>query len=519
MDFLILKLAIICKLIKKKRKLDISIHIKEGKAVIVGEVDLHLKGDSINKHLIDKLKRDIPLKSYTRFRDESVLESEKMIRHRFTESGYPYVTLERSINLIQQNQTADILITIDPGIKCYFGEIEIIGDSLISRSIINKRIEIKRGDVYSQLHLDETQEELYDMALFRYVTTRAMLDSLINDEVPIIILMKELPRWSLKMGLGYGTEDKIRVSGLLTRLNFMGGARTLIVKAQHSYFVPINIETKFIQPDLWSRDLDLILNPFFLREREESYDVDRLGTALTLQKKITKTTAAYISYNLGIDNVDLTKSYGLILDDNPNISKNTKSGVTLGFKRNTTDNLFSPSKGLKFNGIINYSGIGFNSQFHFYRIIAEIAFFHPLGEHTVLAYKFKSGIMEPTQGDLKTPIEDRFLMGGALSLRGWGRNRISPIDSNGNKLGGNTMIENSAELRFPLYGIFSGTVFTDFGNVWQDSWTFSLKEMLLDTGVGLRIKSPIGPVRLDIASPMFQHKFNVQFFISIGHAF
>ncbi len=194
------------------------------------------------------------------------------------------------------------------------------------------------------------------MALFRYVTIRALMDSVKNDTVPIIIQLKELPRWSLKAGIGYGTEDRIRVSVLLTRLNFLGGGRTFIVKGQHSYFVPLSVESKFIQPDIWGKDLDFILNPFFSREREDSYVVDRLGTSGTLQKEFTKKTSAYISYSYGKDKVDLTNiDLALPIENQDNLNR-TKSGITLGFNRSTTDNLFSPTKGWKTDGSGNLHG-------------------------------------------------------------------------------------------------------------------------------------------------------------------
>ncbi len=65
-------------------------------------------------------------------------------------------------------------------------------------------------------------------------------------------------------------------------------------------------------------------------------------------------------------------------------------------------------------------GIGFNSQYHYYKIMAEVDYYHSLWKNVILATKLKSGIIKPVQGDLFAPIEDRFLMGGAQSLTGLG---------------------------------------------------------------------------------------------------
>ena len=126
--------------------------------------------------------------------------------------------------------------------------------------------------------------------------------------------------------------------------------------------------------------------------------------------------------------------------------------------------------------------------------------------------------MKPNLGDDVTPIEDRFMLGGALSLRGWGRNKISPVE-NGALVGGNSMVEANAEIRFPIIDIFSGAFFIDTGNVWKGSYTYDFTNLLANIGVGVRVSTPIGPVRVDYATPVFNGPFKGLVFVSIGHAF
>ncbi|WP_320019437.1 outer membrane protein assembly factor BamA [Labilibaculum manganireducens] len=504
---------------KRNKKLDLLIHIRKGTPISIGKINYSLTGTEANMQILESVKMILPLKTGNLFQDEKIIASENLIREKFNREGFPFVKVEKSIHLNEKLHTATINFIVNPGNKSYFGKINLEGNSVINKAYILKHVELSKGEVFSQVKIEKTQEELFDMNLFRYVTIRAMMDSVNHDSVPISIHIKELPRWSVKIGAGYGTEDKIRTSILFKRLNFLGGGRTLSIKGQHSYFTPLSIESKFIQPDVWSKNLDFILNPFFSREKEDSYEVDRLGTSVTFQKELTKKSAAYISYTFGKDKVDISKSKGSLSIEDADKLNHNKSGVTLGYNLNTTNDIFSPEKGWKYEGTATYMGIGFNSQFHYYKILTEIDYFHSLRKNVVFAGKIKIGIIEPTQGDSQSPIEDRFLMGGALSLRGWGRNQISPKNEEGNKLGGNSMMEASAEIRFPLYGIFSGTAFTDFGNSWLNSWEFKLNQLNYNAGLGLRVKTPVGPIRLDVASPLFEGKFRTQFFITIGHAF
>ena len=127
--------------------------------------------------------------------------------------------------------------------------------------------------------------------------------------------------------------------------------------------------------------------------------------------------------------------------------------------------------------------------------------------------------MIPILGDEETPIEDRFMLGGALSLRGWGRNQISPVNENGDLVGGNSMIEASAELRMPVYDILSGALFVDTGNVWETSHMGRITDLRTDFGIGMRVNTPIGPLRVDIATPIFEGDYKLVYCFSIGHAF
>jgi outer membrane protein assembly factor BamA len=96
------------------------------------------------------------------------------------------------------------------------------------------------------------------------------------------------------------------------------------------------------------------------------------------------------------------------------------------------------------------------------------------------------------------PFSKKYFLGGANGPRGWGRFEVSPLSTSGLPLGGNSMFLFSSELRGDLRGSVGAVLFLDAGNVWENAWSIDLGELRYAVGPGLRIRTPFGPIRLDV---------------------
>lgn len=495
--------------------IEVNIKIRENNFVKVGDIDIKLEGDSLNYYLIDSVRPEIPLETGKRFVDEEVFGTQSIIKKAFSNNGYPYTSVNYDIMLHENSLAADVLFDVDPGIRSFFGKTIITGESLISEKFIRKYLHFSTGKLYSTGKIDRSQQDLFDTDLFQYVVISSRKDSITGDEIPVEILVKELPRWKLETGAGYGSEDRIRLSAEITRLNFLGGARRLIFRAKTSYFLPFSFDLRFVQPNIFFPRLDLVINPFYLRQREISYRIDRLGGSINFLYKPGRNINLNFSYALERDKI--LEIHNLELDTAS--LKHNKSIFSVGGQFNTTNDIFYPSEGIRLNTTLSYAGLGFSNIADYYKLEFAISKYLNVSTETVLALKFSTGVIKALEKNKRTPVEERFLIGGASSLRGWERHAISPLNLSGFPVGGNTMLETSAELRFPIYEILHGAVFADAGNVWSSSYSYQLSEIHYDTGVGLRVRTPIGPVRLDFATPVISDKARLQFFISVGQAF
>ena len=500
------------------KNVTIQIDVKPGKAFRIGQIDYTVNDLPEDKKTLSTLTEQRTFNPGDRFVDQKILNHETQIRKMLQNRGYPFVEVTHDITPKPKLHKANIHFSIHPHSKAYFGKISLVGDSLVSEQFIRRQLKFHTGQVYSEQKIRKTQERLFNTDLFKYVVIHPKKEQVVHDSIPVTIKMKELPPWSVEAGAGYGTEDRLRLSARLTKLQFLGGTRKLIFIGKRSHFLPINLETKMIQPNVFIDNMDLIVNPFFIRENEESYRVDRLGGGITFQHTFSRRTSGYVMYSMERDflsnKTNIDSLTGKAKDEIHN-----KSGITQVEKKNSTDHLFSPTKGGKLMGHFTYMGLGFQSRYHYFRAETEINRYLEIHPDWILAGKFRMGFIQSLAGGQSTPIEDRFLIGGASSLRGWGRHQISPVNQTGKFIGGNSMLETSIELRFPIYDIFSGVGFTDVGNVWRKTFDYDLRQLNSNAGLGLRISTPIGPVRLDLATPVFVEPFRLQLFVSIGHAF
>ena len=175
-------------------------------------------------------------------------------------------------------------------------------------------------------------------------------------------------------------------------------------------------------------------------------------------------------------------------------------------------------------GIYNTVDVGialpqFASQTDYSRLVLRNSTYHPLSRSVVLARTLQFGYIQRLGGIPVIPLGERFFGGGASSQRAFPDNQAGPRDpETGFPIGGNALLFHSTELRFPLIGDnIGGVVFHDMGNIYSDinhvSFGFrqgpyqNFNYMVQAIGIGIRYKTPVGPVRLDLSyspnSPRF----------------
>ncbi|MBN1995994.1 BamA/TamA family outer membrane protein [candidate division KSB1 bacterium] len=502
-------------LIPGKEKIKVFLHITEGRPVFIKNAKFNFIGDSTDHEFEQKIKKKLLAKKNDRFRDQNIRADRITIIGEFVNSGFPRADVQIDLRIDENKDSAEVIFPISPGPLCKFGKIDVFGESRTPALFIKERVLFREGDVFSRKLVEESQRDIYQLYLFEYVNIRVLLDEH-PTELPVHVQVKDAPRFTAKFGAGYGKEDRIRIFSELRRIRFLGGTRRLQLYAKHSWLEPWHVNAKIIQPGFLKPEIHLTLNPFYKREREPAYTIDRTGNNIILQNQFSKITEMHLSYA-----VERNRLYDVLPDPRQmeNLTLYNKSAVRLGLTRDSSFPAFSPERG-GFTALnFTYAGVGFESDFHFLQVLTEYRKFIGLADQYTLALKLKLGSMTPLKNDKFTPIEERFYAGGSNSIRGWARSRVGPKSDGGDPIGGDSIFEGSTEIRFPIYKYLSGVTFFDFGNVWPKSLTFDVKDLKYAAGLGLRYKTAIGPVRLDVGVPVFEGMKNFQIHISVGQAF
>jgi translocation and assembly module TamA len=128
--------------------------------------------------------------------------------------------------------------------------------------------------------------------------------------------------------------------------------------------------------------------------------------------------------------------------------------------------------------------------------------------------------MDPLGDTDEIPIFERFYAGGSDSVRGYARRHIGPLIAN-EPLGGRTLVEWSTELRHPITETIGVVAFLDAGRVSPQTFTFPFDKLQFGTGGGVRYRSPVGPLRLELGFPLDREGDDAawQIYASVGLTF
>ena len=495
------------KLNDKQDAADVTVNISEGEPVKVAAVDF-VGFELIPPAHLDTMKKQVPLKVGQPRDRQQVVATHEMALNELRDHGFPYAKVTTSEDDGTQGKEATLSFQAEPGQLAHFGPVRISGNKSVGDRIIRRELTYKPGDLYQRSLVLDSQRRLYRMELFQFVNVEPESPELQQEEVPTKVTVAEGNHQRVNFGVGYGTEEKARVEAEYHHLNFLGGARSAGAHARWSS-LDRGLRFDFNQP--------FFLQPHFSfgSEAQQWYTftpayqsivtgakatITHLaidGTTWAVSMTSERTTSAIA--NSVLDDPKLrTTLIALGLDPRTGEQKGTLNALGFDFQHSTADSLLNARRGYQVAFHTEQAGRVVPGTFNYYAVSADGRHYLPLSDRLVVASRLQIGNIRPVGNDqVNVPFSKKYFLGGATSIRGWGRYEVSPLSASGVPIAGDSMLAFSEEVRALVHGNFGGVVFLDGGNVWADSLGFKLNDLRYAVGPGLRYQTPVGPVRFD----------------------
>jgi outer membrane protein assembly complex protein YaeT len=526
------------KLNDKQDEVDLTVTISEGEPVLVSSIAFS-GFEGIPPQHLDDLKNRAPLK-VGRPRDRQlVVSTHEMAVNELKDHGFPYGKVSTGEDDGSDGRHATLTFTAEPGTLAHFGTVDIVGNKSVDEHIIRRQLTFKPGELYRRSVVQDSQRRLYGLELFQFANVEALNQELQPDSVPIRVTVAEGNHQRVNFGVGYGTEEKARVDAEYHHVNFLGGARSAGAHVRWSS-LDRGVRLDFNQPFFFTPHFSLGAEGQQWYTYTPAYRSTVAGGKLTLTHRqnehtswaasITSEHDSSLITDEAFNNVSLRNTLiSLGLDPTTREQNGTLNALGVDFQHSTADNLLNAHRGYQVALHAEEAGRLVPGSFNYYAISADGRHYLPITDTIVFASRLQFGNIRPVANDpTNVPFAKKYFLGGATSIRGWGRYEVGPL-VDGQPIGGNSMFAFSEELRATLRGNLGGVLFLDGGNVWADSFGIKLGDLRYAVGPGLRYQTPVGPIRFDVGyqlnptpdlivngSPQMR-RFRLHF--SIGQAF
>jgi len=462
---------------------DIDYKIIEGKRYLVKEVKINYP-----KNIKVKLPK-LKLKPNKYFNVSALRKDLQDIAHAFMDEGYAFAKVYPKIE--KKGNFTYITYNVIPGEIVYINDVIISGNTKTLDRVIRRNVYLAPGDKYSYTDMQDSINSLKRTGYLEDV--KITPQPIAKNKVNLLVNVKEGLSGSLRAGISYGSYTKLGFNLALTEKNVFGSGQSITIYADVSS-VSRTYRLSLYNPRVLDSKYSFNGSIYNTSFEGISYTSKQKGFSLGFGKSLNRYTSASITY--GYVKTELS-DYNTTVYIKPS---SIKSYITLSLGYNNTDDYFFPTEGIKASASTEFAGIGGDEKF--IKTLASFKYFYPLTNKTyekiaVLKYKAKVGIIKEN-GYL--PINEKFYLGGARTLRGFAWYTIAPKDENGNVIGGKREFLTSAEISTPLSrkNRMWLTGFVDYGAVGEDSLNITRSSY----GFQIDWVTPMGPLSFIWAWPI-----------------
>jgi translocation and assembly module TamA len=442
----------------------------------------------------------------------SIVDGENRILRFYTSKGRPLAKMvSREAVIDRADHSMHVTFTLNPGPPAMFGATEISGLKSVDRRFVKRRIGWHEGEFYDSAKVEQSQQTLVDSNLFATVKISHADKVGPDGRIAMRIELSERQRRSIGFGVFYDTSLGLGTRAFWEHRNLFGEGELLHLEAtvgQSDY----GALAQFRRPWFLRRDLDFRAEIAAQKQTLDAYDSRSESVFAGIDEHFSKTVT-------GGAGLEVVQAH---VNDDRGVQDYALVGAPLYIRRDTTDDLLNPTRGTRLGLTATpYTSID-SSKLTFVSTKAVANAYQRLGptDRFVLAEHAGLGSIDGVSL-FALPADLRLYEGGGGSVRGYGYQMAGPLDGLGNPIGGLSSLELGLELRSKITETIGVVGFIEGGNVYTQSLPDLAQDLFWGAGAGVRYYTPIGPVRLDLATPLDKRPQDspIQLYISLGQAF
>ena len=435
---------------------------------------------------------------------------------------------------VHMDQDGTLNLTVNEGIVEDF---KVKGNVKTKDYVITREMRLKKGQPFNAKDARRSMQRVYNLGYFEDVNVKLNPGKEPNS-VEVEIDVVEMNTGTFGIGAGYSSADGFVGMISIGDKNFRGIGDAINIRWEFGGEDNKNYDFSYTRPWLDDKETRATINLYDITNEYADYNIDgdeiarydkkRRGQELTLSRRAE---GEFISNYITLKNRDdiykgeadgyegdpdqyYEKQFGpkevygeqskywesyypKTVEERRKENFGVTRSITLGRVLDSRDNVYDPHEGKRISYSIEHAGF-MGGDFDFTKFTADYRYYYRAGGESVWALNLGAGYAD---GDM--PLSQRFSMGGSDTLRGYEDDQFR----------GNSMVKATLEYRFPIVKKVQGVLFTDNGYAWdkrhEDDFDFGLIKNSF--GVGLRINSPLGPVKLDYGYGDDGGKFHFSF--------
>lgn len=455
---------------------------------------------------------DLGLKLKEPARAKPIISAHAAILNYMRAEGYALVKMPQpQVVVDHSSQSVSVRYRIIPGPESRFGTTDFSGLESVKEEYLQKILPWRKGERFNAGLFTEARNRLTETQLFSVVNI-IQAESL--DEkglLPITIEVKERPHRTISAGASYYTDEGFGAKFGWQHRNILKGGERFNFEAKFSE-IGISGETTFRKPTFCRPDQSLLASFRIAEDDTDAYLSQNTELSVLLERRIRKGMRVALGSSFRLAHVEQlgdTKEFALV----------SLPGL---FEWDASDDPLNPSRGFKFNFKVSPYHDTVDTKLRFFKTSASLSYYLKLLEKPSIIFAARGalGSMGGASRD-DIPADVRFYAGGGGSVRGYPFQTVGPLVGT-SPIGGRSLLELTGELRWRVTERIGVVSFLDGGSAFEAAFPNFEEDLLWGVGAGVRYFTPIGPIRLDVATPLNrrdQVDDPLQVYISIGQAF